>query len=131
MTDVGVRAQFDGGEDFLLEFTKPSLQAIFDAMFQTGGFVGIARSSAAKYHDQFCKRAGGFESACRYLSTPPYRQILDLLRDNQNSARPGWIIEHPSKRRALNHYHIFDYYGAILDNTKRYLRRTRINCQLN
>jgi len=100
-----LRAQIDGGEDVLLKFTNPSLQAVLDDIFRASRFSGLSPSSAAKYHDQFCRRAGGLEEACRYLSEEPFRGLLELLRDNENKRLPGWIIERPSRRRALNHYH--------------------------
>jgi hypothetical protein len=116
-----LRAQFDSGDDYLLEFTNPSLQAVFDDMFRASGFVEFSRSSAAKYHDQFCGKSGGFDEACRYLTTHPFRDMLNLLSDNRNENLAGWLIDHPSKRRVLNHYHLLDFLRVpVPSDTKLY-----------
>ena len=116
-----LRAQIDGGEDVLLKFTNPPLQSILDDIFRASGSSGLSPSSAAKYHHQFCRRAGGLKEACRYLSEEPFRSLLELLRDNENKRLPGWLIERPSRRRALNHYHaLFVLDAPIPPNTDRY-----------
>ena len=99
-----LRAQIDGTDDVLLKFTNPPLQAVLDDMFQASGFSRLSPSSTARYHDQFCRRAGGLDEARRYVSQKPFRDLLELLRDNHNKKLLGWIIERPSQRRVLNHY---------------------------
>lgn len=103
-----------------LVFNMPSSEAIVEACFHTSGFSRIERSSAAKYQMSFLQSAGGLENAAHYLSTSPYRELLELLANNDREDRNkvGWIID---KRRVLHHYYIRDVLGKhIPAETKKY-----------
>lgn len=62
-----------------IEFNRPSPEQIIETLFTLAGFSRIERSSNAKYHTDFIKRAGSLEEAARYLATYPYHEFFELL----------------------------------------------------
>ncbi|MDF0593275.1 hypothetical protein P0O24_06730 [Methanotrichaceae archaeon M04Ac] len=95
-----------------IKFNKPLVDEIIKTSFLSSGFSRIERSSSAKYHTDFINRAGSLEEAARYLATSPYREFFELLSDNRNENRPGWLLGKDSdKRRALHHYHLRESLG--------------------
>jgi hypothetical protein len=96
-----------------VEFNKPAPEEIVETLFSCGGFSRVERSSAAKYHLSFIHRTGSFEEAIHYLANSSYRELLTLLSDNSNRNRPGWILDEPSKRRALHHLHLRQVLGTV------------------
>jgi len=89
-----------------IRFNRPSIEEIIKTVFISAGFSRIEPSSTAKYHLDFIERAGGLEEAARYLATSPYRDFFELLSDNSNTKKIGWIIDKPDKRRMLNHFQL-------------------------
>jgi hypothetical protein len=87
----------------LIEFSKASTDQLIKALFDEGGFLRVELSSTARYHQNFVDRANGLEEAARYIATPPYRDLLELLSDNTQRNKRGWILDKPDKRRVLHH----------------------------
>ena len=103
-----IKAQISTQEP--LEFSKPSTQEVVETLFNMGGFSHIEQSSTAKYHTSFINRCGALTDTAYYLATSPYRELFEVLADNSNSNKKkvGWILDYPSKRRALHHLHLRD-----------------------
>jgi hypothetical protein len=89
-----------------LEFNRPSSEQVVEILFITAGFSYIEPSSTAKYHKNFVVRAGDLETAAHYLSTSPYRELLEVLSDNKQRGKTGWILTNPSPRRVLHHFQL-------------------------
>ncbi len=96
-----------------IEFKKPTTDQIIQSLFVTSDFSKVERSSAARYHTNFINRCGDLAQATHYLATSPYRELLEILSDNSNKSKLGWILENPSERRAVHHLHLRE----ILRNT--------------
>lgn len=92
-------------------FNKPSFERVVNLLFHDGGFSQVEQSNTAKYHINFIRRAGDLEQAANYLVHTPFKDLLSLLADNRSRNQPGWIIEEPSKRRAINHLHLYQILG--------------------
>lgn len=95
-----------------VEFLRPSPEQVFETLFTAAGFSRIEQSSTARYHANFINRAGSLQDATHYLTTTPYRELFEVLIDNENKNKPGWILD-PSKRRVLHHLHIREILGAL------------------
>ena len=91
-----------------IEFNRPTTSQIINALFADGGFPYIEQSSTAKYHTSFINRCGALTDTAYYLATSPYRELFEALADNSNKNKTGWILDYPSKRRALHHLHLRD-----------------------
>ncbi len=87
-------------------FTRPSPEHVVETLFTSVGFSRIELSNTARYHKIFIERSGSLEEAARYLATPTYRELFEVLSDNGNKSRPGWILDYPSKRRTLHHLYL-------------------------
>lgn len=104
-----------------IEFKIPQPEQIIESLFVTAGFSHIEPSSTAKYHRNFVDRIGGLEKAVHYLSSPPYRELLEVLSDNKDREKLGWILSNPSPRRTLHHLHLRELLGtATPTDTKKY-----------
>ncbi len=101
--------QIDGEKPVV--FSKPSFERVVSLLFYDGGFPQMEQSNTAKYHVNFIRRAGGLEKAANYLANSPFKDLLSLLADNKSKNRHGWIIVEPSKRRVLNHLHLYQSLG--------------------
>ena len=102
-------------------FKKPSPEKVVETLFTTAGFSRVDLSSAAKYHRIFLERIGGLEKTQHYLADSPYRELLELLSDNSEKRKMGWILPRPSERRALNHFQLWKALGkTIPSETKAY-----------
>jgi hypothetical protein len=99
------------GQEKPIMFNKPSFERVVDRLFYDGGFHQIEQSNTAKYHANFIRRAGDLEKAANYLANSPFRDLLTLLADNRSKNQRGWIIAEPSKRRVLNHLHLYQSLG--------------------
>lgn len=88
-------------------FNKPSFEQVVSLLFHNGGFPQIEQSNTAKYHLNFIRRAGGLAAAANYLANAPFKDLLSLLADNKSKDQHGWVISEPSKRRVLNHLHLY------------------------
>jgi hypothetical protein len=114
-----LKAQFEDEQP--LEFNRPSPEQIVQILFESAGFARVEQSSTARYHTIFIKRAGELDQATHYLSTSPYRELLDLLSDNHSRNKAGWILLNPAKRRALHHLFLREILGETTPNgTKEY-----------
>lgn len=104
-----------------IEFYKPTSEQTVEVLFTEAGFSRIERSSAAKYHTSFINRVGGLEKVNQYLARSPYKTLLEILADNKAKGKPGWIVEHPSKRRVVHHLQLREVLGkGIPDETRTY-----------
>ncbi len=92
-------------------FERPSPEQVVGTLFTTSGFSRIELSSTARYHKNFVDRAGGLEDVAYYLATSPYRELFEVLSDNSNKHKSGWILSNPSSRRALHHLHLRQILG--------------------
>jgi hypothetical protein len=102
-------------------FKKPPSEKIVETLFTTAGFSRTDFSSAARYHKIFLERIGGLEKSQHYLANSPYRELLELLSDNSDKRKTGWILPKPSERRTLNHFHLWNALGkTIPPETKAY-----------
>jgi hypothetical protein len=116
--DRNVRLQFQG--DTPIYFNKPIATGVFEVLFRSAG-VRIERSATARYHKVFVERALSLEDAAQYLSAAPYRRLLEALSNNSDKSKPGWILEHPDKRRALHHLHLREVLGeSTPEDTREY-----------
>lgn len=104
-----LRAQFNN--DSPIEFRRPAAEQVVDVLFTSAGVSRVEPSSVSRYHYEYMRRAGSLEDAAFYLATPPYRELLTLLANNRDNKLPGWILDHPAKRRALHHLHILGVFG--------------------
>jgi hypothetical protein len=95
-------------------FKKPSSEKVAETVFTTSGFSRIDLSSAARYHRIFLERIGGLEKSQHYLADSPYRELLELLSDNIDKRKTGWILPKPSERRALNHLQLWNVLGKMI-----------------
>lgn len=89
-------------------FNCPSPQSVIETLFHAGGFSRVEMSSTARYHQHFVDCAGGLEQAARYLATSPYQELLELLSNNQDKQKKGWILKEPGKRRVLHHLDLLE-----------------------
>ncbi|HLX56602.1 MAG TPA: hypothetical protein VKR83_06235 [Ktedonobacteraceae bacterium] len=102
-------------------FKKPSSEKVIEKLFTAAGFSRIELSSTARYHRIFLERIGELEKIQQYMVASPYRELLDLLSDNSDKRKTGWILPKPSERRALNHLQLWSALGkAIPLETKAY-----------
>jgi hypothetical protein len=107
-----------------IHFERLSATETFSLLFQDGRYERLEPTSTARYHLNLVERSGGLENACRYLSVPPYRELLSLLADNGDKRKPGWLLENPAKRRALNHLDLRMLLGAPTpSNTHDYFKK--------
>ncbi len=89
-----------------LEFIRPLTENVIETLLQTADFFRVQRSSTARYHVNFINLCGDLTDAVHYLVTSPYRELFEVLADNSNKNKLGWILDYPSKRRALHHLHL-------------------------
>ena len=102
-------------------FKKPSSEKVIETLFVTSGFSRTDLSSTARYHGIFLERIGGLEKSQHYLADSPYRELLELLSDNSDKRKTGWILSKPSERRALNHLQLWNTLGKTIPHeTKAY-----------
>jgi hypothetical protein len=108
-----------------IQFNKPAPDQTIELLLTGADFSRLERSSAGRYHVNFVERAGGLEQASIYLATSPYRDLFDLLSDNTNNNKRGWILEHPSKRRTLHHLDLCEVLKKpIPSNTQSYFDKS-------
>jgi hypothetical protein len=104
-----------------IKFEIPQPEHIAESMLVSTAFSRIELSSTARYHKNFVELAGGFDKAAHYLSTSPYRELLEVLFDNKQRGITGWILTNPSPRRALHHFQLRELLGMLTPTeTKRY-----------
>ncbi len=104
-----------------IAFNKPATDQIVQTLFVNGDFPRTEQSIAARYHTNFINRCGSLANAAYYLATSPYRELLEILSDNSNKNKLGWILENPSERRAVHHLHLREILrNATPSETKKY-----------
>lgn len=88
-----------------INFIRPSPEQIFRAIFLSKGFSKIESSDKARYQTDFINKCSdNLDIAFNYLATSPYKDFFELLSNNKKNERKlGWILDHPDKRRVLNH----------------------------
>jgi hypothetical protein len=113
-----------------VQFAVPSIDKVLTALLEQAGLHGFQRASHAQYQHAFIRRSGSFEKACRFLQTPPYFELFDLLSNYGNPNLPGWLIGSRAKqsrkemeeearqetreknadvRRAVNHFDVWQF----------------------
>jgi hypothetical protein len=106
-----------------IEINAISSQDAVSMIFLNANYLRIEPSSTANFQTIFVERAGGLDQAAYYLAKSPYRLFLETLSDNSNKNKLGWLLEHPSKRRAFNHFDLWEIVGeTIPQNTQKYYR---------
>lgn len=109
------------GSEEPVTFKKPSSEKVVETLFATAGFSRIELSNTARYHRIFLERIGGLEKSQHYLADTPYRELLELLSDNSDKRKIGWILLKPSERRVLNHLQLWNALGKMIPlETKAY-----------
>lgn len=123
------RADRDGNamlqvsEGGVVRLGVPSGEEVFKTIVHSAGLSGVEISSAGRYHSDFVNRCGDLSRAVALLSRAPYRQLLELLSDNSDTVKSGWVLDHPSKRRALHHLDLRAALGlATPDRCEEYFR---------
>ena len=106
-----LRSQF--GAEVQINFNRPFPEQVIKTLFTSAGFSRIEMSSTARYHKNFIDRIGGLEKIPQYLATAPYRDLLGLLADNSKENKIGWLLNYPSQRRAVHHFHLLKVLGKI------------------
>jgi hypothetical protein len=108
-------------EDSFIQFNKPALPDIFNLLFTAAGYTRLQPSATARYHTNFIARAGDIQTAARFLAQEAYARLFTVLADNTDKSKPGWILQYPSKRRVLHHYHLREVLGSpTAQETKKY-----------
>jgi hypothetical protein len=115
-----LKAQISSDEP--ITFDKPSPEKVTETLFTIAGHSHTELSSTARYHNIFLERIGSIDNVQQYLAASPYRELLELLSNNTDRGKDGWILDKPSERRVLNHLHLCEILAkAVPPETKKYM----------
>jgi len=91
-------------------FSRVEVQKCFNHIFKKAGYGRFSQSSTGNFHNVYLKLCRNDDNAFKYLKTSPYKEIFELLRDNTDKNKPGWL-EIDIDRRVLNILEIFELLG--------------------
>ena len=103
--DNFITVQVSDENDYIV-LNQPNLNDIVNKIFVDSGYGKLTLSSTGKYHKLYIELCNGFEYAIKYLKESPYKEVIELLANNNSNIKTGWLLEHLG-RRILNMFEIF------------------------
>lgn len=97
-----------------IQIRNPPLKDIFNEVLKNLGKGEIIISVDGKYQKSFVELSDGLDNAIKYLTTYPYKNILESFSVNhEQTGKPGWWVKSINR----NVYNIFEIY-KLFDEDK-------------